>query len=93
MMENKWPCDDPTCVWCTCSLPMRHPYYGPPVLMTTICICADSKVYNLGNKEFPPSPPVKGGVMIISEPKYKVIDAYTCTQEKADKLKAKTKKK
>ena len=91
--KDKWPCDDPTCVWCAGSLPMRHPYSGPPIPCTTICICADGKVYNLGKGEYPPSPPMKNGVMIIKEPKHKLVNAYTCTMEEADKLKAKAKRK
>lgn len=72
---------------------MQHPYSGPPIPMTTICICGDGKIYDLGNKEFPPSPPIKGGVVTITESKYKIVNAYTCTKEKANELKAKAKKK
>jgi len=68
---------------------MRHPYSGPPIPYTTICICADGKVYDLGKGEYPP----KSHEEVIKEKKFMVINAYTCTQEEADRLKAKANKK
>ena len=77
--EEKWPCDDPECIWCTGSLPMRHPYSGPPISYTTVVIAKHDKtgeirVFNLGDSEYP------GG-------QFTPINAYTCTVEEAKKLK------
>jgi len=82
--EEKWPCDDPDCVWCTGSLPMRHPYSGPPILYTTVVIAKhdktnDIKVFDLGEMEMPSG-------------QYTPINAYTCTKEEAIALKDKTNK-
>jgi len=61
--------------------------------MTTVCICGDGKVYDLGRGEYPPYPPeTKKRGAVIKDPKFMVVDAFTCTQEKADELKKKKKK-
>jgi len=79
--EEKWPCDDPECPWCTGSLPMRHPYSGPPILYTTIVIAkhdktGETKLFDLGELEMPGA-------------QYTPQNAYTCTKEEAKKLKEK----
>lgn len=58
--------------------------------MTTLAVCADGKVYDLGKGEYPPSPPHKDGA--IREKKYMVRDAFTCTAEEAILLKKKNKR-
>jgi hypothetical protein len=58
---------------------------------TTLAICGDGKIYDLGEGEFPPASPHKDGA--IREKKYLVVNAYTCTIEEAEKLKNKRKKK
>lgn len=57
--------------------------------ITTVVICGDGKVYNLGNGEFPPQPPDEK----IRSPKFKVVNAFVCEVEEADRLQAKRKKK
>lgn len=58
---------------------------------TTVAICADKKVYDLGDGEYPPSPKCKNGPMMIKEAKHKVVNAFTCTKVEAKLLKAKKK--
>ena len=56
---------------------------------TTVCVTADQKVYNLGKGQYPPAAPGKDGV--IREDKYRVINAFTCTVEEANRLQRKKK--
>jgi len=63
------------------------------ILFTTIVICGDGRVYDLGLGEFPPSPPMKNGVMIIKESKNRIVTAFTCPQDHAPQLQSKKKKK
>jgi len=82
--EFDWQCDDADCVWCYGgSMPMHHPYSGPPILYTTVVIAehdktGETKVFDLGKKEMPGA-------------QYTPRNAYTCLKEEAVKLKAKHK--
>lgn len=59
------------------------------VELTTVVLTADHKVYNLGEGQFPPQPHDN----TIRLDKYRIIDAYVCTLEEAERLKGKSKKK
>ena len=63
----------------------------PVVNYTTVCICGDGVVYDLGKDEYPPQSPHKDGT--VRSKKYLVIDSFTCTVEEAKKLIDKKKKK
>ncbi len=80
-----------SCSWCLKGFSCLYPIFNPdhPIKYTTVVICKDKSVYDLGKGEFPPSPQVKGRVVVIKEPKHKVINAFACTQEEADRLKKK----
>jgi len=76
-------CNDPKCPWCSGSFPMRHPISHPPIKHTTIVIAKKAgsnknKAFDLGNSEW------------IGE-QYTPFNAFTCTTEEAEKLKAKYK--
>lgn len=61
-------------------------------IFTTVILCADGAVYDLAKLEYPPQMPA-GGDRVIKNPKFIVIDAYTCTVERAAQLQSKKKKK
>ena len=57
---------------------------------TTVCVCGDGAVYDLGQLEFPPQSPFKDGS--IRDKKFMVINAFTCTLEEVTRLKKKKRK-
>ena len=56
--------------------------------MTTIVVCADGMVYDLGKGEFPPQPPNKK----IKEDRHLVVNATVVTVKEAERLQRKIRK-
>ncbi len=44
---------------------------------TTIIVCADGKEYDIGKREYPPSPPKGRDGYMIREKKHRIVAAFT----------------